>query len=169
MPQPCPFVWATSPQIGQCWSVKPAWSKLRCGHVNMHHAYLSIFIFPSLSSLLSSHSPPTLSDSGMDTKMCIRGYLNGDGMGYQSHLSIFFVIMRGECDPLLKWPFEHKVSMILVGKQSQPRLKQCDQSTMLVLIWYLAFFRDSCVEMALSSLPLMSGIPVLRWLCSVYH
>lgn len=48
--------------------------------------------------------------------MCIRGYLNGDGMGYQSHLSLFFVIMRGECDPLLKWPFEHKISMILVGK-----------------------------------------------------
>ena len=37
-------------------------------------------------------------------------------MGYQSHLSLFFVIMRGECDPLLKWPFEYKVSMILVGK-----------------------------------------------------
>ncbi len=49
-------------------------------------------------------------------KMCIRGYLNGDGMGYQSHLSLFFVIMRGECDPLLKWPFEYKVSMILVGE-----------------------------------------------------
>ncbi len=49
-------------------------------------------------------------------KMCIRGYLNGDGMGYQSHLSLFFVIMRGEYDPLLKWPFEYKVSMILVGE-----------------------------------------------------
>ena len=37
-------------------------------------------------------------------------------MGYQSHLSLFFVIMLGENDALLKWPFKHKVSMILVGK-----------------------------------------------------
>ena len=48
--------------------------------------------------------------------MCIRAYLNGDGIGYKTHLSIFFVIMRGEYDPLLKWPFEHKVSIILVDQ-----------------------------------------------------
>ena len=50
--------------------------------------------------------------------MCIRAYLNGDGMGYKTHLSLFFVLMKGECDPLLKWPFENKVSMILVGEYS---------------------------------------------------
>ena len=50
-------------------------------------------------------------------KMCIRVYLNGDGMGYKTHLSLFFVLMKGEFDALLKWPFEHKISMILVGKQ----------------------------------------------------
>lgn len=48
--------------------------------------------------------------------MCIRAYLNGDGMGYKTHLSLFFVLMKGEFDALLKWPFEHKISMILVGK-----------------------------------------------------
>ena len=48
--------------------------------------------------------------------MCIRVYLNGDGMGYKTHLSLFFVLMKGEFDALLKWPFEHKISMILVGK-----------------------------------------------------
>ena len=50
--------------------------------------------------------------------MCIRVYLNGDGMGYKTHLSLFFVLMKGEFDALLKWPFEHKISMILVGKVS---------------------------------------------------
>ena len=50
--------------------------------------------------------------------MCIRAYLNGDGMGYKTHLSLFFVLMKGECDPLLKWPFEYKISMILVGKSN---------------------------------------------------
>ena len=48
--------------------------------------------------------------------MCIRVYLNGDGTGYKTHLSLFFVLMKGEFDALLKWPFEHKISMILVGK-----------------------------------------------------
>jgi len=49
-------------------------------------------------------------------KMCIRAYLNGDGSGYKTHLSLFFVVMKGEYDALLKWPFDCKVSMILVGK-----------------------------------------------------
>ncbi len=43
--------------------------------------------------------------------MCVRAYLNGDGAGYKTHLSIFFVLMKGEYDPLLKWPFEHKVGI----------------------------------------------------------
>ena len=28
----------------------------------------------------------------------------------------FFVVMKGEFDAVLKWSFEHKISMILVGK-----------------------------------------------------
>ena len=50
-------------------------------------------------------------------KMCIRAYLNGDGSGYNTHLSVFFVLMKGEYDALLRWPFDYKVSMILVGKE----------------------------------------------------
>ena len=42
-------------------------------------------------------------------KLCLRVYLNGDGEGTGTHLSVFFVIMRGEHDPLLRWPFNHKV------------------------------------------------------------
>ena len=49
--------------------------------------------------------------------MCIRAYLNGDGSGYKTHLSLFFVLMKGEYDALLRWPFDYKVSMILVGKE----------------------------------------------------
>jgi len=52
-------------------------------------------------------------------KMCIRAYLNGDGSGYKTHLSLFFVVMKGEYDALLKWPFDYKVSMILVGKENE--------------------------------------------------
>ena len=55
-------------------------------------------------------------------KMCVRLYLNGDGIGYKTHLSVFFVLMRGECDPLLKWPFESKVSLILVDQNHRKHI-----------------------------------------------
>ena len=52
-------------------------------------------------------------------KMCARLYLNGDGMGRGSHLSLFFVIMRGEYDNLLPWPFKQKVSLILIDQDGR--------------------------------------------------
>lgn len=42
-------------------------------------------------------------------KMCLRAYLNGDGTGRGTHLSLFFVLMRGPHDALLRWPFNQKV------------------------------------------------------------
>lgn len=45
--------------------------------------------------------------------MCLRIYLNGDGTGRGTHLSLFFVVMRGHSDALLKWPFNQKVTLIL--------------------------------------------------------
>lgn len=46
-------------------------------------------------------------------KMCLRIYLNGDGTGRGTHLSLFFVVMRGHSDALLKWPFNQKVTPTL--------------------------------------------------------
>ena len=57
-------------------------------------------------------------------KMCIRACLNGDGSGEKTHLSIFFVLMKGEYDPLLQWPFEPKVSLILVDQDHKKHLVQ---------------------------------------------
>ena len=42
-------------------------------------------------------------------KMCARLYFNGDGMGRNTHLSLYFVICQGDFDGLLKWPFKQKV------------------------------------------------------------
>ena len=50
----------------------------------------------------------------------LRAYLNGHGIGYRTHLSIFFVLMRGEYDPFLRWPFRHRVTLFLLN-QRQPR------------------------------------------------
>lgn len=42
--------------------------------------------------------------------MCLRAYLDGDGTGRGTHLSLFFVVMKGPNDALLRWPFNQKVS-----------------------------------------------------------
>ncbi|XP_035665780.1 TNF receptor-associated factor 2-like [Branchiostoma floridae] len=47
-------------------------------------------------------------------KMCARIYLNGDGMGKGTHVSLFFVLMRGHFDRLLRWPFRQKVTFLLL-------------------------------------------------------
>ena len=49
-------------------------------------------------------------------KMCLRLYILGDGIGKNSHMSLFFVIMRGEFDNILQWPFTHKVTFKLVNQ-----------------------------------------------------
>ncbi|XP_032235504.2 TNF receptor-associated factor 3 isoform X3 [Nematostella vectensis] len=51
-------------------------------------------------------------------KMCARIYLNGDGMGRNHHVSLFFVIMRGEFDALLRWPFRQKVTLMLLDQDN---------------------------------------------------
>ncbi len=61
--------------------------------------------------------------------MCIRAYLNGDGMGYKTHLSLFFVVMKGEFDALLKWPFDYKVSLILVDQNHRKHIAQTFKPT----------------------------------------
>ncbi|XP_064600729.1 TNF receptor-associated factor 3-like [Liolophura sinensis] len=52
-------------------------------------------------------------------KMCARVYLNGDGVGKGSHMSLFFVVMRGEFDALLEWPFHKRVNLMLLDQQSR--------------------------------------------------
>ena len=63
----------------------------------------------------SIYSPPFYTDRN-GYKMCMRAYLNGDGMGYKTHLSLFFVLMKGEFDSLLNWPFEYKITFILLNQ-----------------------------------------------------
>ena len=54
-------------------------------------------------------------------KMCARLYLNGDGMGKGTHLSLFFVVMRSEYDALLPWPFHQKVTLLLLDQDKGAR------------------------------------------------
>ncbi|WP_422491399.1 hypothetical protein [Endozoicomonas sp. ALE010] len=42
-------------------------------------------------------------------KLCAKLYLNGDGLGKGTHISLFLVVMKGDYDETLHWPFRHKV------------------------------------------------------------
>ncbi|CAF1039075.1 unnamed protein product [Didymodactylos carnosus] len=67
----------------------------------------------------SIYSSPFYSSS-YGYKMCMRLYMNGDGNAKRTHISLFFVLMRGEYDAILKWPFHFKVTFCLMdqsGKQ----------------------------------------------------
>ena len=50
-------------------------------------------------------------------KMCLRLYIMGGGIGKGTHLLLFFVVMRGEFDNILRWPFTHKVTFKLINQR----------------------------------------------------
>jgi len=52
-------------------------------------------------------------------KMCLRLYLNGDGNAHQTHMSLFFFLMRGEYDAILSFPFPFKVIFCLYDQTNQ--------------------------------------------------
>ncbi|OWF38678.1 TNF receptor-associated factor 3 [Mizuhopecten yessoensis] len=64
---------------------------------------------------LSLYSQPFYT-SRYGYKLCGRIYLNGDGTGKGSHLSFFLVVMRGDFDALLPWPFQLPISMKLLDQ-----------------------------------------------------
>jgi len=49
-------------------------------------------------------------------KMCTRIYLNGDGPGRGTHLSIYFILLKGEYDSLLRWPFRQQIEFMLLDQ-----------------------------------------------------
>ena len=66
----------------------------------------------------TSFYSPCFFTSRYGYKMCARVYLNGDGIGKGTHISVFFVVMRGEYDALLRWPFRQKVTFMLLDQNN---------------------------------------------------
>ncbi|XP_068135793.1 TNF receptor-associated factor 5 [Hyperolius riggenbachi] len=52
-------------------------------------------------------------------RLCARAYLNGDGSGKGNYLSLYFVVMKGEFDSLLPWPFKQKVTFMLFDQSGK--------------------------------------------------
>jgi len=66
----------------------------------------------ALGKVAALHSAPCFTKR-FGYKFCTRLYLNGDGVGKDTHVSLFIVIMRSEYDALLEWPFRQKVTFNL--------------------------------------------------------
>lgn len=63
----------------------------------------------------SIYSPPMYT-SPFGYQFRAKLYLNGDGLGERTHLSLFFVLMKGEYDEFLSWPFQKKITMTLIDQ-----------------------------------------------------
>jgi hypothetical protein len=46
----------------------------------------------------------------------MRLYFNGDGDVREEYLSLFLVLMRGEYDPILIWPYSYKMKFELIDQ-----------------------------------------------------
>ena len=66
-------------------------------------------------SAIAVGSPPFFT-AQTGYKMCIRAYLHGDGVGHNAYFSLSFVLMRGDYDALLTWPFAHNVTFVLIDQ-----------------------------------------------------
>jgi TNF receptor-associated factor 2/TNF receptor-associated factor 3 len=63
----------------------------------------------------SIYSPPFyLFPNGY--KICLRLYINGDRKARDTHISLFFIIMRGDYDDKLQWPFKFKTTFSLIDQ-----------------------------------------------------
>ena len=54
-------------------------------------------------------------------KLCLRLYPNGDGNAVGAHMSLYLVLMRGEYDAILNFPFIYQVIFCLLDQSSKQR------------------------------------------------
>ncbi|XP_038045931.1 TNF receptor-associated factor 2-like [Patiria miniata] len=76
----------------------------------------------AVSGKTTSFYSPVFYTSRHGYKMSARVYLNGDGMGKHTHMSLFFVVMRGRHDALLPWPFQQKVTFMLLDQNKRDHI-----------------------------------------------
>ena len=69
-------------------------------------------------------------------KLRAEAFLNGLGQGKGTHLSLYVVIMKGEYDAILPWPFQQRVDFVLIDQDNEIGARQNK-------VWRLSCDRDS--------------------------
>ena len=103
-----------------------------------------------MGKLVALHSAPCYTEQ-YQYKYCIRLYLNGDGMGRNTHISIYFVLMKSEYDPLLQWPMYKKIKFELINQEDN-----ADN----VVESIITNPRSPCFQRPFKSMNEASGIPM---------
>ena len=67
-----------------------------------------------LGKIAALHSAPCYTKQ-YGYKFCTRLYLQGDGMGKSTHVSILFVVMKSEYDEMLVWPMHKRITFKLIN------------------------------------------------------
>ena len=67
---------------------------------------------------LAIFSPPFYT-SQYGQKMRLKAYLQGRDRGKSTHLSLYIIIMKGDYDALLDWPFRQKITFFLIDQSEQ--------------------------------------------------
>ncbi|XP_015283800.1 PREDICTED: TNF receptor-associated factor 1-like, partial [Gekko japonicus] len=78
--------------------------------------------YEAVSGKVCSLQSPAFYTSRYGYKLCMRLYLNGEGRGKGTHVSVFLVLLKGEYDTLLQWPFVHKITFMLLDQNNGDHL-----------------------------------------------
>jgi hypothetical protein len=83
--------------------------------------YFFEFLADAQSERQTSIYSPSFYSSPNGYKMRARLYMFGDGNARRTHMSLFFVLMRGEYDAILQFPFNFKITFCLFDQTIQQR------------------------------------------------
>lgn len=64
---------------------------------------------------------PAFFSSSTGYKLCLRLYPNGDGNAQGTYISLYIILMRGEYDPILKFPFDYRVILGLIDQTDKEK------------------------------------------------
>ena len=57
-------------------------------------------------------------------KLKVVVYPNGQSSSKNTHVSVYFLLMKGEYDAILPWPFKKKVKFTLIDQQEDPAKRE---------------------------------------------
>jgi hypothetical protein len=115
-------------------------------------------MYDALSERQTSFYSPAFYTSATGYRLCIRLYLNGDGTARGTHLSIFLVVLRGQYDALLQWPFSYRVSFCFFDQRTIIESDEIKQAKHIIES-FRPDTRSISFQRPCSSMNIASGIP----------
>ncbi|XP_069743634.1 TNF receptor-associated factor 1-like [Narcine bancroftii] len=104
----------------------------------MMHGGLFIWKIPQINKMLQEAidgARPFLDSSefyisSYSYKMCLRIYLNGHEDAKGTHISLYYIVLKGPYDALTQWPFKEKVKLALLNPRNRQQsiLRICTAS-----------------------------------------